>query len=300
MPDEFGSAGDAGNPADGAGNAPVVDPVPGDGDGDGGALSLDNWRDAIPKEYAEDASLANIKTIDDLAKSYVNAQKMIGSENRVKIPEADASAEEMMEFYNKVGRPKDPSGYDFKLQEDAPQEFESEEAQQWVDSFRKNSHDLGLTKAQAEALWDAHQKDAIDNYNKASLSFKQQVEELEENSRKEFGTKLPEVVKIRSEVINTFGDAAAFDVLVNNPINARSPELLKMFEKIGKALGEDKLTREVKTRPLSPKEARSKINDLVSNKQNPLHEAYQDPNHARHKEAVEEFHRLHEQEAAGK
>lgn len=254
-------------------------------------FSPDQWREMISKDYAEDATLADFKSLDDVMKSYINAQKLIGSDKRVKIPE-EGDKENWMSFYDRIGRPKEASGYEFGIPEGAPEGYESEQFQAYAQEFRKTVHDLGLTKSQAENLWNYQQKASIDAYQNQSTAFKQQLEALEETAKKEFGQKLPEVVKLRNNIIAQYGDESVASFIKDNPIIERSPAILKMFEKIGKALGEDKITREVKDRALTPREAKSKLMSMTTDRNNPLYEAYQKQQHPRHDEAVKEFNKL--------
>ena len=179
--------------------------------GDGAAgneattFTSETWREAISSEWAEDASMADFKSLDDLAKSYVHAQKLIGSDDRVRVP-VDDDKDGWMKFYNRIGRPEEASGYEFKIPEEAPEGYESEQFQAYAQEFRQRVHDLGLTRTQAEQLWNYQQKASLDAYQQQVTAFKQQVEQLEETAKKEFGQKLPEVVKLRNNLVAQFGD----------------------------------------------------------------------------------------------
>jgi len=285
MPNEdgTGSAADAGNSGD--------EGSQGTEGTESTTFTSETWREAISSEWAEDASMADFKTMDDLAKSYVHAQKLIGSDERVKIPTED-DTDNWMKFYNKIGRPEEASGYDFKIPEDAPENYENEKFQVAASEFRKTVHDLGLTRTQAEKLWDYNVKQGLNIAQEYNTNHKQQLDGLAEASKKEFGQKLPDVIKMRNNIINQYGDAEVAQFLKDNEIADRSPAVLKMFEKLGKALGEDKIGRQQKTRAVSPKEAKSKVNAITMDKNNPLNEAYHKQYHPRHQEAVDEVNRL--------
>ena len=52
-----------------------------------------DFRSSLPEDLREEASLADIKDVGSLAKSYVNAQRMLGSS--IRIPGQDAGEEQM-------------------------------------------------------------------------------------------------------------------------------------------------------------------------------------------------------------
>ena len=95
-----------------------------------------SFLDSLPEDLRSESSLQSFKDTGALAKSYINAQKLIGSS--VRIPADDASPEAKQEFlnkikgidgvvvkptgdeekgdfFNKLGRPEDKEGY--KLQD---------------------------------------------------------------------------------------------------------------------------------------------------------------------------------------
>jgi hypothetical protein len=56
--------------------------------------------DSLPEDLRSEPSLADFKDLSGLAKSYVSAQKMLGSS--VRIPTEEASPEAREEFYSKL------------------------------------------------------------------------------------------------------------------------------------------------------------------------------------------------------
>jgi len=118
------------------------------------------------------------------------------------------------------------------------------------------------------------------------------VTELKDSAVKEFGAKHDDYKKTRNNIIAQYGDQDVKDFISASPILEESPALLKMFNKTGAALGEDKITREVKTAAITPKTAKSKLAAMTTDKNHPLYEAYQKQYHPNHQEAVDEFNRL--------
>lgn len=96
-----------------------------------------SWRDSISEEYRDHPSLQNYDDINKLVKTHINQEKLIGQKS---IPKEDASDEEWSEFYKRVGRPEDASGYGIE------DEIFSEIADTALAA--------GLNKKQAKALAD--------------------------------------------------------------------------------------------------------------------------------------------------
>ena len=69
-----------------------------------------SWKETISEEYRNDPNIAKFTEIDALAKSYINATRMIGTD-KVAIPNKNFTEDQWNEFYDKVGRPETPDKY---------------------------------------------------------------------------------------------------------------------------------------------------------------------------------------------
>ena len=63
-----------------------------------------NWKDALPEDVKQDPSMQAIQTVDNLAKSYVNAQKMVVA-YKIIVPNKQAEANEWQDVFTKLGLP---------------------------------------------------------------------------------------------------------------------------------------------------------------------------------------------------
>lgn len=86
------------------------------------------------------------KEPSDILNAYRGAEKFISApiEQRLVIPGPDAKPEDMAKFYDRLGRPSDPSGYKIEVPEGAPKEF--------AQSAAKVMHEAGIPKEQGEKL----------------------------------------------------------------------------------------------------------------------------------------------------
>jgi hypothetical protein len=74
------------------------------------ATSTSSWKDSISEEYRADPNIEKFTEIDALAKSYINATKMIG-QDKVAIPNNNSTEDQWNEVYAKLGRPESPDKY---------------------------------------------------------------------------------------------------------------------------------------------------------------------------------------------
>src|SRR3990167_9967125 len=109
-------------------------------------ITFDKWRETIPEDIRNDASLKDIKDLTGLAKGYVSAQKLIGS--KINIPkEGDEAA--WNDLYGKLGRPESPDKYQVKRPE-LPKEMGYDENAE--KQFLPVAHKIGLNGKQVDAL----------------------------------------------------------------------------------------------------------------------------------------------------
>ena len=65
-------------------------------------IETKTWRDSLPDDLKNNATLANFDNVENLAKSYVHAQSVIGKKGVIK-PGEKASDEEWGNFYKELG-----------------------------------------------------------------------------------------------------------------------------------------------------------------------------------------------------
>ena len=128
-------------PADGAGSADAATRVASGGAGLLDGLHDDNRRVAEAKGW---------DSADKVVESYRNLEAKIGDSLRP--PADDAAPEEWQAFYTKLGRPDDPSAYEFKMPAGLSENFPYDEGS--VTAFAQWAHEAGLSGKQAQGLHD--------------------------------------------------------------------------------------------------------------------------------------------------
>jgi hypothetical protein len=212
---------------------PLRDPGSGGGGGIAGTAPFDVATMA-PEDVRGEPSLAAIKTVQDLAKGYVHAQKMIGAK-RVAIPGDHATEAEMEQFYNAIGRPETADKYgvpevqvDPSLKPDAAK----------LDAVKKHFHKLGLTTKQASGILEYYMKSSHEALTSSRSTSESQSAQAVQGLRTEWGTQFDANVDVAKSVIKKFGGEKLEEYL-NGSGMGNNVELVRFLHKIGSVVMED-------------------------------------------------------------
>src|SRR3989304_3701646 len=123
----------------------------GSGSGGGKSTITADWKEALDAGIKEHPSLSDFKTPADLAKSWVNAQKLIGKE-KIPLPGEKATKEDWDVVFSRLGRPEKPEGYtlpEIEVPEDFPLPAEEQ-----AKEFLTKAHEIGMLPSQVNALYE--------------------------------------------------------------------------------------------------------------------------------------------------
>jgi len=217
----------------------VIEPGAGGDDGDdqgdngGGQDGGGDSRDWIPEDLRDEKSLDAIKDVGGLAKSYVEAQKMIGGS--VRIPGEDATPEDWDAFHAKMGRPDNPEDYGL-VKPDLPEGVEWDEGM--VEWFGKASHKAGLSKTQAGALMESWNEIQFNKAHAGQKDMKAALDGLKES----WGDKFDGRVELGLRGIERLlpaEDVTQFKGLLDSTGLGNHPLMLKFAYQVGNMLKED-------------------------------------------------------------
>lgn len=206
--------------------------------------------------------LGEKEALKNLTEGFRNAQKFIGAppDKLLRMPDFEkADKAELDQFYTKLGRPADPSGYEIELPEGSPTDF--------AESFKKTAHELGLTQAQAKALvnWNNEQGQQM---TQAQLqAYQESVQRDEMTLKAEWGVAYDQQIAAAQRAAHGLGlNAEQIDAMEKS---MGFSNLMKMMSKIGSKLGEDKFVgSESQTSSiLTPSAAKEKIAQLTNDKE---------------------------------
>jgi len=121
---------------------------------------------------------------EETIKSYRELESK-SSNKEFKLPEKDAKPEELDQFYNQLGRPEKPEGYDFKLDDKIPDSFPYEE--KTASEFKSIAHEARLTADQAQKLHDWYVGSSAGAFQESLKSTADKVTKAHEEIVKNFG-----------------------------------------------------------------------------------------------------------------
>ena len=104
--------------------------------------------DSLAEDMRNEPSLQNIQDLDQLAKGYVHAQRMVGAD-KIALPNKHATEDDWNQFYGKLGRPDTPEAYEVNYQPPA-EGYEPTN----LPGFQDAAYRAGLNSDQAQLLLD--------------------------------------------------------------------------------------------------------------------------------------------------
>ena len=238
---------------------------------------------SLPEGLREEPSLQTFDSVDKLAKSYVNAVKKIGGDPNtlVKIPQ---EGEDRNGFYNQIGRPEQPQGYNFD-------EIVGDDPEGTLDGYKEFAHHHGLTQSQAESILNLYgeiQEDESREYQEAQrqLDINGQIE-----LQKEWGKNFDGKMDMASRAFAEFSTPELQKMMDETGLG-NHPEMLRIFAKVGERLGEDSLIvgAGLGANQMSPEQSRTEIQNRYSDKE--FSKAYRDNREPGHRQAMKDMDKL--------
>ena len=261
-------------------DAPVTDevkdapPVP-----DGGTPPASGNREWVAEEYRNEKCLESVPDVKTLQKNYVESQKYIGG--AIKIPKDDATPDEWAKFHEKLGRPAKAEDYKFDPK-GLPQGMQYDEAR--LTAFRQKAHELGITQKQAEGLFGWYNADVGAHFANTEKGKQAAISGLKD----EWGPTFDRNVSLAQRAVKEYGDETTKAMLDETGLG-NDPRVIKLFARIGMALGEDKVISNGPGAIMNEKSAQQKITAIMSDQKH----AYFDKANPGHDAAVKEVEALY-------
>lgn len=197
------------------------------------AGSMQDWRASLDETLRADPTLADIKDLNGLAKSYVHAQRMIGKD-KITIPQEGADPSEWDGFYERLGRPGDGN---YKLDPTGLMPADLPFDPQVLDRFKKVFHAAGLNQKQAEGVFKNYLEYVGEVHSNNTKGVETQRQEWVNTVKKEFGRAFDERVDLAVRAVETFGGNEIVQWLDQTGMGDH-PMFVKMFAKIGQQMQE--------------------------------------------------------------
>jgi len=242
-----------------------------------------DFKSLIPESFKEEKSLENFDNMEDLLKSYLHAQKMVGAD-KIPVPNKYATDEDWKEVFTRLGAPKTPEDYKYSFKDD-------EVDPKQLKTFNETAHRLGLLPKQAEAL--------VKYYNNLNQSHSEQLEaqaitaqeKTEADLKKEFGPQFNKRLdQAKRLATNTLGEEFLNNtVLKDGSRLGDNLEVIKAFSNLADKLSEDEVVKGEGSEYQTAKDIEKQIDELTQQGS-----AYWQNQHPNHKKAVDEVLKLRE------
>tara|TARA_R100000234_G_scaffold73763_1_gene45585 strand:+ start:4914 stop:5759 length:846 start_codon:yes stop_codon:yes gene_type:complete len=244
-----------------------------------------DWKNALPDDVKTDPSLADIKDVGGLAKSYIHAQKMVGTD-KIALPTENATPEEMSAFYDRLGRPKE---YEFSKAE-LPEGMDYNEDME--KQMKTIMHSAGLTNKQANDLNAGYLKYMSEQFTNQKNADENQKAEWYKTLKTDLGKAFDEQVDLSQRAARELG-GDDFLTWLDNTGQGNNPMFVKMFAKVGQMMAEAGAEPgKPQSFEMTPDSARAEIARLQRDPN--FMEQYNNKETDGHKEAVKKFGRLFE------
>lgn len=248
-------------------------------------VSGKTWKEAISQEYRSNPNIEKFTELDALAKSYINAVSMIGTD-KIPLPGKSATDEQWNEVYNKLGRPESPDKYALEFKTDVAPVDENV-----IKGFAQNAHKLGLNNKQAQGILEFYKQTLEGSAKEMSVNMESAQAEAANMLRSEWGKSYDENLRKASAVAQTYLEPELLDTQLRDGSRlGDNPKIIKAFANIANLLSEDKIVGTEADNILQGREIEKEIEELTSDRQG----AYWNKMHPNHTKVVNQVLALRE------
>ena len=237
------------------------------------------WKDSISQEFREDPNISKFTEIDALAKSYINATKMIG-QDKVAVPNQNSTDDQWNEVYAKLGRPESADKYKLEVQSETAPLDESA-----IKQFAENAHQLGLNNKQAQGILEFYKNSMEGSVQQARVETETAQANAEQELRKEWGRSYDENIKKAGAIAkaNMSEDILNMELKDGTRIGDH-PSVIKGFASIANLMSEDKLVSTESENVDRGTDYEAEISKLVNDRDGP----YWNKSHPDHDKVVQQ------------
>ena len=242
----------------------------------------------IPEELRSHPSISPIKDVENLARSYVNAQRLIGAD-KIAVP-VNPTDEDLDRIYDRLGRPEKPGDYGIDVDGNVITE-------ELATNYADVAHKLRLTPDQAKGVLDYY-RSTVEQSGAASLEAAEVAkEQTVESLRSEWGRAFDQKVEAAAQVAQEFGNPDMFNItLADGSKLGDNAEFIKAFAKIADfrqtVTSEDTVAEMSQSSVMTPATAQAEIDAIMNDKS---HAYWDRKNPIARQKAVERMQHLMEQ-----
>ena len=243
------------------------------------------WKDSISETYRNDPNIEKFTEIDALAKSYINATKMIGQDKLV-IPTNNSTEEHWDEVYTKLGRPESADKYSLDAKSEVVNLDENA-----IKQFAEQSHKLGLNNKQAQGILEFYKNNMEGTAQQSKIDTETAQVQAEQQLRQEWGRDFEGKVKQAGALAKANINPEVLDMTLSNGTRLGDhPEIIKGFAKIAGMMQEDKIVATESENAQSVSNIEEEIASMVNDRNSP----YWNKQHPDHDKMVQQVYTLRE------
>ncbi len=193
------------------------------------------WYESLSEDYKSNEKLTSFADVNELAKSWTEAQSLIGRKGIIK-PDENSTPEQINEYYTAIGRPENIDGYTADLPEGFNLDPELHNA------TKEALFNAGITGDQYGMLMDLYVQD-ITRLQEGMQSQQEattvaQANEWHTELQSEWGNEYQANADVINDFFNKEENIALADLLVDKGLG-NNPQIANMILKYTQAVSED-------------------------------------------------------------
>lgn len=253
------------------------------------APDQDTWISTLSEEYRELPTFTKFKSANDLAKSYMNLEKMLGGD-KLSIPKDPNDEAAWAPVYSRLGRPESADKYDVKI--NLPEQLNV--PKETFDALKTRAYSLGMSTKQLQGIVDHWSEIEGTAYAQRIEANKKAELDTETGLRRKLGANY-EVAKTNVlALVKNFAPAEAREsILEELRVN---PTMFEFYHNLSKSFSEDTLKGSRTEIGMTPEEAEAEYKKMLADFSGPLHKEL----HPEHDIAVKRVEQLLKYIDAGK
>lgn len=224
--------------------------------------SGNDFLNTIPEELRDHPSLSPIKDVENLARSYVNAQKLIGAD-KIPMP-VNPTDEDLDRIYGRLGRPETAEGYEIPVDGNIVTE---EVAKDYADV----AHKLRLSPQQASGILEYYQSLAGQSEEAMAANDAKIMQDTELSLKKEWGDDYGNKLAMAKEAVESFASTDMLEIrLADGTKVGNHPDFIKAFAKMAdfrhNMTSEDTVADAPMARTMNRQAAKNEIDAIMNDK----------------------------------
>ena len=224
--------------------------------------SGNDFLNTIPEELRDHPSLSPIKDVENLARSYVNAQKLIGAD-KIPMP-VNPTDEDLDRIYGRLGRPETAEGYEIPVDGNIVTEEVAKD-------YANVAHKLRLSPQQASGILEYYQSLAGQSEETMAANDAKIMQDTELSLKKEWGDDYGNKLSMAKEAVESFASTDMLEIrLADGTKVGNHPDFIKAFAKMAdfrhNMTSEDTVADAPMARTMNRQAAKNEIDAIMNDK----------------------------------